>query len=87
MFSLHVPSVMLNLAKPEEERHLWLSSRSFSLTSLCSLTHDSCVISPREYRTAALNQPFVSLDTLFIIFPGRGDSEHQFKASSGPAAS
>ncbi|KAK5610219.1 hypothetical protein CRENBAI_009077 [Crenichthys baileyi] len=41
----------------------------------------------REYSTAALNQPFVSLDTLFIIFPGRPDSEHQFKASSGPAAS
>lgn len=92
MFFPLVSSVTPKLAVPEwKERHLWLW-RIFSFLSsryphLCSLTHDSCVIYPWEYNRAALNQPFVSLDTLSIIFPGRADSEHQFKVSSRPAPS
>lgn len=79
-----IPSVILNLAETSGKTPLApekISSHPSDF-SLCSLTHDSSVIYPRERSTAALNQPFVSLDTPFIIFPGRADSEQRFKASS-----
>lgn len=75
---------MLNLAETSGKTPLApkkISSRPLDF-SLRSLTHDTSAIYPRERSTAALNQPFVSLDTLFIIFPGRADSEQRFKASS-----
>lgn len=72
---------MRNNTSDSEER--FFSPFSNALPNpLCSLTHDSNVIYPREYSTVALNQPFVTLDMWYIIFPARADSEQQFKASS-----
>lgn len=88
MFFPQIPSAILNLAEPELSRETPLAPKKISSHplnfSLRSLTRDSSVIYPRELQHSGLQSAFCfsGHSAPSIIFPGRADSEQQFKASS-----
>lgn len=88
MFFPQIPSAILNLAEPEPRGETPLAPKKISShplnISLCSLTRDSSVIYPRELQHSGPQSAFCfsGHSAPSIIFPGRADSEQQFKASS-----
>lgn len=88
MFFPQIPSAILNLAEPEASEEEPLTLKKISSPPLNfswrSLTRDSSVIYPQELHHSGPQSAFCfsGHSASSIIFPGRADSKHQFKAPS-----